>query len=402
MALKGTLKDFGIAEILQLIGQQAKSGVLHLEGRDAEIHIAMADGNVVRAEHAGRKTRERLGTRLVRAEILTQEKLEYALDLQKRTLRRLGDILVELGFVSMQELKEMTALQTTETVYRLFHWKSGTYEFVPGDVEWDPESVTPLRAESVLMEGFRQVDEWPMVRRKITSTAMTFERLRELEPERTGGHPRRARREEADVDAAFDAMGSEKPSESDGEFANLGATERRLFMLSVPGRTVEKIIDLSRLGEFETCKGLLNLANLGYLKPIPPTGRAAVVGSYASDWTARFRVAAARVIATIVIAAAVAAIVYWVDRQGLAWGEPAAAAVVRDNAAQRFIARYQIQRLSGALEVFRLENGVYPERLEALVDAGLVTTGDLKHPWRQLYSYRRTPEGRYVLLAPIE
>ena len=26
MALKGTLKDFGIAEILQLIGQQAKSG----------------------------------------------------------------------------------------------------------------------------------------------------------------------------------------------------------------------------------------------------------------------------------------------------------------------------------------------------------------------------------------
>ena len=31
MALTGTLKDFGIAEILQLIGQQAKSGVLHLK-----------------------------------------------------------------------------------------------------------------------------------------------------------------------------------------------------------------------------------------------------------------------------------------------------------------------------------------------------------------------------------
>ena len=31
MALKGTLKDFGIAEILQLIGQQMKSGILHLE-----------------------------------------------------------------------------------------------------------------------------------------------------------------------------------------------------------------------------------------------------------------------------------------------------------------------------------------------------------------------------------
>ncbi|MGB8931322.1 MAG: DUF4388 domain-containing protein [Anaeromyxobacteraceae bacterium] len=402
MALKGTLKDFGIAEILQLIGQQAKSGMLHLEGRDAEIHIAMADGNVVRAEHAGRETRERLGSRLVRAEILTQERLEYALDLQKRSLRRLGDILVELGFVSKQELKEMTALQTTETVYRLFHWKSGTYEFVPGDVEWDPESVTPLRAESVLMEGFRQVDEWPMVRRRISSTAMTFERARELEPDRSGGQARRQRTEEADVDAAFDAMGSEKPAESDGEFANLGQNERRLFQLTVPGRTVEKIIDLSRLGEFETCKGLLNLVNLGYLRPIAPTKRSAAVGTYASDWAARLRVAAVRVLATVVIAAAVAAIAYWVDRRGLAWGESAQGAEVGDNAAQRFIARYQLQRLSGALEVFRLENGEYPARLDALVEAELVTARDLSHPWQRPYYYRRTPEGRYVLLPPIE
>src|SRR5512145_2593567 len=305
MALKGTLKDFGIAEILQLIGQQAKSGVLHLEGRDEEIHIAMADGNVVRAEHVGRKTRERLGTRLVRAEVLTQEKLEYALELQKRSLRRLGDILVEQGFVSREDLKEMTALQTTETVYRLFHWKSGTYEFVPGEVEWDPESVTPLRAESVLMEGFRQVDEWPMVRRKITSTAMTFERQKELEAEGSGDSPRHARKAEEDVDAAFDAMGSAEPARDDGEHGGLGQNERRVFRLTVPGRTVEKIIDLSRLGEFETCKGLLNLVNLGYLKPVAPAGRAAAVGTYAADWGTRVKSVALRLLATVVVAAVI-------------------------------------------------------------------------------------------------
>jgi len=401
MALKGTLKDFGIAEILQLIGQQAKSGVLHLEGRDEEIHIAMADGNVVRAEHVGRKTRERLGTRLVRAEIITQEKLEYALDLQKRSLRRLGDILVEVGFVTRQDLKEMTALQTTETVYRLFHWKSGTYEFVPGEVEWDPESVTPLRAESVLMEGFRQVDEWPMVRRKISSTAMTFERLKDLEPERTG--PVRAHEEDADVDAAFDGMGTNEPAASDDDDdANLGANERRLYLLATPGREVEKIIDLSRLGEFETCKGLLNLVNLGYLRGIAPTKRSAAVGAYASDWRGRVRGVVIRVLATALIAAALAGIAYWVDRRGLAWGEAGGGVVVRDNAAQRFISRYQLQRLVGALEVHRLETGEYPERLDALVDAGLVSPRDLRHPWRQPYYYRRTPEGRFVLLPPIE
>jgi hypothetical protein len=404
MALKGTLKDFGIAEILQLIGQQAKSGVLHLEGRDEEIHIAMADGNVVRAEHVGRKTRERLGTRLVRAELLTQEKLEYALDLQKRSLRRLGDILVEVGFVSKKDLKDMTALQTTETVYRLFHWKSGTYEFVPGDVEWDAESVTPLRAESVLMEGFRQVDEWPMVRRKITSTAMTFERLRE--PESEGGAGSRAKpRKEPDVDAAFDALGGAGDShddDDDGGGGGLGQNERRIFLLAVPGRTVEKIIDLARLGEFETCKGLLNLVNAGYLKTVAPASRAAAVGTYAVDWSSRLRAAAVRVIATVVIAAAIAGIAYWVDRRGLAWGEADSGAELRDNAAQRFVSRYQVQRLAGALEVYRLEHGKYPGQLDELVDSELVTRRDLRHPWQQDYYYRRTPEGRYVLLPPIE
>jgi hypothetical protein len=399
LALKGTLKDFGIAEILQLIGQQAKSGVLHLESRDDLIHIAIADGNVVRAESAGRKTRERLGNLLVRAEVITEEELSYALDAQRRSLRRLGDILVELKLVTKQDLREMTALQTTETVFRLFHWKSGTYEFEPGDVEWDPETVTPLRAESVLMEGFRQVDEWPLVRRKITSTAMTFERLKSLEPER----PRKAeRREGEDVDAAFDALGDE-PEVKKGDFASLGRNERRCFELAEPGRPVEKIVDLSRLGEFETCKALLNLVNLGFLKGVAPANRAAAaVGAYAQDWQARIRRGAARVVATVVIAAALAGIGYWVDKRGLLFRSGAGGTALRDTTAQRFLARYQMERLRGALEVYRLERGEYPDALWRLVDAGLASGRDLSYPWSEPYYYRRRPEGRFVLLPPVE
>jgi hypothetical protein len=401
VALKGTLKDFGIAEILQLIGQQAKSGVLHLSSRDDTIHIAIADGHLVRAESSGRKTRERLGTMLVRAQVIKEEELAYALDAQKRSLRRLGDILVELGLVTKQDLREQTQLQTTETVYRLFHWKSGTYEFEPGDVEWDKETVTPLRAESVLMEGFRRVDEWPMVRRKITSTAMTFERLKMLEPER----PRTPEKEQAkaadDVDAAFDSLGDE-PDRHSADAPGVARNERRCFELAEPGRTIEKIVDLSRLGEFETCKALFNLSNLGYLKPVAPANRAAAaVGAYTQDWQARIVRAATRVVATVAIAAALAGIGYWVDRKGLLFG-PAGGAALRDNTAQRFLARYQIERLKGALEVYRLEHGEYPEALGKLVDEGLASRRDLTYPWAEAYFYRRKAEGRFVLLPPVE
>jgi hypothetical protein len=397
VALKGTLRDFGIAEILQLIGQQAKSGVLHLESRDDLIHIAISDGSVVRAESSGRKARERLGTMFVRAGLLKPEELEYALEGQKRTLRRLGDVLVSMQLVSRDDLREMTALQTTETIYRLFHWKSGTYEFEPGDVEWDRETVTPLRAESVLMEGFRRVDEWPLIRRKITSTAMTFERLRALEPERS------AESREPDDDAgleAFDEPGEKR--ERKGEFASLGRNERRCHALAEPGRTVERIVDLSRLGEFETCKALLALVNLGYLKPLPPANRAAAaVGAYAQDWQARIRRGVARVFATVAVAAALAGIAYWADGRGLALGAEGGAAL-RDNSAQRFLARYQLERLRGALEVYRLERGEYPDALDRLVEEGLASPRDLRYPWSQRYHYRRWPEGRFVLLPPVE
>jgi hypothetical protein len=401
VALKGTLKDFGIAEILQLIGQQAKSGVLHLSSREDEIHISMADGAVVRAESAGRKASEKLGMRLVRADLITQQELEYALDIQKRTLRRLGDILVELGYVSVENLRQMTGLQTTETVYRLFHWKSGTYAFEPGEVEWDPETVSPLRAESVLMEGYRQVDEWPLIRKRIPSMALTFERLKDPEPEKA-----RAKARRDDVEAAFDALGG-GPGAGDGEGSrtdlSLGASERKVYELAIPGRPVDRIVDLSRLGEFETCKSLLNLVNLGYLAPAETVrDRSGAVGAYARDWQNRLRTGATRLLATLAIAAALAGLAIWVDERGLAWGEGHGGTAVRDNGAQRFLARAQLARLRGALEVYRLEQGAYPEKLDELVEAGLASQRDLRYPWSQQYHYRRRPEGRFVLLPPVE
>jgi hypothetical protein len=404
VALQGTLKDFGIAEILQLIGQQGKSGVLHLENRDEAIHVALADGNVVRAESTGRKARDRLGSLLVRAGYLTEQELDYALDAQKRSLRRLGDILVEMGFVREDQLREMTALQTTETVYRLFHWKSGTYAFEPGEVEWDPATVTPLRAESVLMEGFRRVDEWPLIRKKITSPAMTFERRKALEPDRTRTRtlepvPLAEAPERDDVDAAFAALG-DPTAERKGDFASLGRNERRVHELAEPGRTVERIADLARLGEFETCKALLNLVNLGYLEPVEPARRGGGVG-YAEGFRERLRAAATRAAATVALAALLAGLAWWADRRGLAWGDPHGA-TWRDNSAQRFLARSQVARLRGALEVYRLERGEYPAALSALVEARLVGARDLRYPWTQEYAYRRTADGRFVLLPPVE
>jgi Domain of unknown function (DUF4388) len=367
VALTGTLKDFGIAEILQLIGQQAKSGVLHLAAGDDEIHVAFSDGCIVSAESSLRKQKERLGAMLLQAELISREGLERALEVQRRTLKRLGDVLVELELVTKQDLKEVTALQTTETVYRLFQWKSGTYAFESGAVEWDPGTVTPLRAEAVLMEGFRRVDEWPMVRRKIVSPLLSFVRRGPL-PEDGG----------------------------------VGPAERRVYALATPGRTVEQVVDLSRLGEFETCKALMTLEGLGVIVLVAPPRRSAAagVGAYARSWRDAVRRGASRLAITLVLSAALAG-AGWFAAARQATARRVGGVMLQDRVAQRWLARQQVGRLGAALEVWRLEHGEYPDRLGALVEADLVEARDLRYPWADEYHYRRRPDGGFVLLPPL-
>jgi hypothetical protein len=391
MALKGTLKDFGIADILQLIGQQGKTGQLHLKARDQEVAVAFQNGNIVRAESSTRNKKDLIGTMLVRAELITEAQLEFALETQKRTLQRLGDVLTQQGVVGAERFKQMVQLQTTETLYRLFQWKSGNYEFEQVDVEVDP-SFTPLRAESVLMEGFRLVDEWPVVRKKITSYALTFDKLKELPP---------APLKQDAFDEALESAFGDKPDEQSGsEFQAVGEFERKVYNLVGSGRTVRRLIDVACLGEFETCKALCNLVNLEYLRVVPAAGHDDDITDGESSGMQRVTGIFGRVAVTMLVVAGLIFVGSRVDFGALRVGSGNASSYT-DPAIQRFIARQQISRISAALDVYRLEKGQLPDQLEALVETKLLREDDLKYPWRDTYYYRRGEAGSYVLLPPL-
>jgi hypothetical protein len=147
MALSGTLKDFGIADILQLIGHQQKTGSLLLKSGRDEVEVSFRDGNVVFAAEKNRKSTSFLGTMLVNADLITQAQLDEALQQQQRSLKRLGDVLVERGAISQQQLAQMARLQTTETLYKLFRWKNGTYEFSQREIDAAKSAFEPIRAE---------------------------------------------------------------------------------------------------------------------------------------------------------------------------------------------------------------------------------------------------------------
>ncbi len=394
MALKGTLKDFGIADILQLIGQQQKTGTLCLHNEPQEVLVGFRDGSIVKVESLTRKRKDLIGTLLVRADLITETQLEAALSTQRRTLKRLGDVLVSSGFITMERFQQMVQLQATETLYKLFTWKAGTYEFKQEKVEPDPDAaMSPLRAESVLMEGFRMVDEWPLIRKKISRTDMTFERLRALpEPQEPAGAPAPA------TDDPFDVALEKVASEVRGESSAIGDSERRVFEEIVIGRDLRKLIDVCCLGEFETCKALLNLVNSEFVRPIYPEGRETRPED--ERLSARLGGVVGRVAATMLVLAGVGFVASRLPLEVLQGGRTPASSF-SDPAAQRFVSQAQQARITAALEVFKVEKGELPETLEVLVTAGLLQPNELRYPWREQYHYRRLSGREFILLPPL-
>ena len=253
MALEGTLKDFSLADIFQLIGLQRKTGVLTLSRLSDTVTVTFLDGQVVAADALNRKIENRLGHVLVKKGTITDEQLKRALQIQKETLQRLGFILVEHQIISREELRDALQLQILSVIYGLFRWKDGEYHFSQeSTIEYDRENVVPITAESILMEGARMIDEWPIIEKRIRSMDMIL-RKKAVSQEIVVA-------DEDDIDEIdFDDGASAPTSTPPADAIKISAAEKQTYDLVDGTRNIREIVERSRLTEFDTCKNLYEL-----------------------------------------------------------------------------------------------------------------------------------------------
>jgi Domain of unknown function (DUF4388) len=392
MSLQGTLGDFGIADIFQLIGHQAKTGVLVMRDkrRELDVRIFFVDGNVVKAEQSVRDRADLLGNLMVRGGALSQAQLDAALGDQKRTMRRLGDILVDGGALTRETLRDFARLQTTETIYRLFQWRTGTYQFEAQPVEYDEGSYEPIRSENVLMEGFRMIDEWPSIRRVVPSSRCTFEVL-SVPPA-----PAAEGEEDDDLLAGMDDAFSAQPR-TGPKVKAIGDAERTVFQLIKPNLTVLQLVDMSRLGEFEATKALATLASHQHIRVIAAPDEDDEFEPVPSP-SERLRAASPHLtrLALFVVCAGFLFV-------GVRWAASSQAredadAVVAHPTIDADAGRTE-RRIGEAIAVAQRLNGKYPLSLQQLVDAGLLSARDLTGPFVETFQYRVAADGAAFQLA---
>ena len=230
MAIKGNLREASLPDVLQLLALGQKTGCLSVSDRSSLGYIYFDRGNISYASIVNR--RDRLGDLLVKNGLVDPEDLAAAVENQtSRSGTRLGEILIERGAISRQQLEKYIRLQIEEAVYFLFTWTQGSFSFESDQQPEEGAMRVSINPENLLLEGARRVDEWSLIEKRISSLDLVF-----------GQSPR--------------ADGAEAVEFSD---------DQRAILPLVDGeRSVRDIIEDSGLVEFDVGKALFGLVQAGF------------------------------------------------------------------------------------------------------------------------------------------
>jgi hypothetical protein len=329
MSLAGAVRDFGVGEIFQLIGQQRKTGVLEITHGDLTVEVHFHEGMVLRARPVESRPDASLAAFLLRVGALAETDLAEARRDQQETLEALGALLEREGLLRKTELEAIARLLTEETLFELFFWDEGRFAFRSEPIEWR-EGDQALSAENVLLDALRMRDEWVAVRSALPDFTVV------LAP-------------------ATDVVGFSAQRATIEQASGLGGEAlERLFRLVDRRSTLRRVIDLSRLGTFSGARGIVAMLQAGAVKVerarklrAQPTRRrpgAATLGLLAVGGVG-------------LLAGAIQTLTPAIERQS--YPVPAATLANSREAALR-------ERIAVLLEVHRWAHGSYPEHLEEL------------------------------------
>lgn len=115
---KGDVLTYGLKDLVQLMDLQQRTCALVVDDEENVCELLFNKGVLLDIFWRNRPEKKRLANILVREKILTAEQANLALGQQKKSVRRLGAILLTLGLVEEETLRKILSMQVMEA-YRV-------------------------------------------------------------------------------------------------------------------------------------------------------------------------------------------------------------------------------------------------------------------------------------------
>lgn len=283
MALTGNIADWSLADLLQIIAAERKSGTLTLRREDEEVHLDFSGGLLVNAserrlghEHAARRGRSgrllgRQGAAALGHEIpggflaflvssgrVRPDQARAVILLAHETGGDTVSAVLKAELMTQETLEEAMTAYAQDLFTRVLTWESGDYTFAadpkalkgrtaksgaarseagpsaprPGQAATgtSPARAVALNTDGLLLEGMRRIDEQPRIG-EIVQPETIFAR----------------------VEAALAPP-------------DLGRSEAAILDLIDGRRDVRALAPAAQLGEYEAAEALFNLHHAGLIK----------------------------------------------------------------------------------------------------------------------------------------
>jgi len=174
MALEGQLSDFNLAEIMQLLSSQQKSGFLNLETTRNMVFI-FDKGTLISTRDRRSRYRDPLESYLLAYGFFTDKQWAHIKFVKENSSLDLAEILVSESLLSEEELNNTLRSLAQEMTHAGMTVTRGQYNFsptrdTPPGVKWRYD----LDVQGLLMEAARRIDEEPHLKELLHSQAITF------------------------------------------------------------------------------------------------------------------------------------------------------------------------------------------------------------------------------------
>jgi len=228
--LESSLSVMALPDLLQWVEMAKKTGLCRFTRGAIFRQVFFRNGQIVAC--SSNEPHLLLGQFLIAHGRIDELTLQTYMDLQQRTRRSLGELLIRAGKITDHVLQRLIVAKAEETIFGLFDWPDGTFRFDPDCPPQKDSMKIELDVHSVLMEGARRFDELNMIREAFPSPNAVLHKT-DRDPD-------------APTVASF--MGQKLYEAVNGE------------------RTLAEIVLLCRTSEFLACSFLLTLVQRGLVR----------------------------------------------------------------------------------------------------------------------------------------
>jgi len=169
MSIAGNLDSMPLEDLLGWLSARKVTGTLVIDGPTVNKKLVIENGRLTAASSTN--PREFLSRYLIGWSYITEEELEHLFRMRDRYDMLVGKLLISVGMLTEEELREILTVSAKEVVFEAFTWPKGSFRFLDGVVPSQQFLPISLALNPLTMEGARRIDEMSWISQLIPSTA---------------------------------------------------------------------------------------------------------------------------------------------------------------------------------------------------------------------------------------